>query len=296
LSTSLCLLCLGAAAPALAQEPPVGQPIDVDGDGVTDGIDVNGDGVLDAADGGPTGVPGPGAPGTAPPGSLEARVAALEEELAREREDDDDDEDWVIRLRGGYFKLDHRPERRLLPIDRDDNEGWAVGIDLLAPIWDGDDDRPATERNDDGTIVRYEDRDDDGDRDDDDLPLDAYMRLSLDYRHLGDDETTGISGGEGAANYLDILFGPMIRFPIADDDGAELVIPYVFTGLDIVIADPDSEDGSGLDLGYVLGAGLELRVHPRIGVGVEYRHTWFGVADLEDEDYSQIDGFISFYF
>lgn len=277
LSTGVIVLASVAASAARAQDPvtepePAG---DVDAD-VPGDVDVDGDGVPDAA----------------APGSLEERVAALEQEVDDLREEADRQGDWVIRLRAGYFNLDHRPEPRLFPTDRDDDEGWAVGVDLFAPLWGARENRRSDARRRD----RERDRDDrdDGDRfddDDDDVPVELYMRLSLDYRHLGNDETTGLGGREGTLNYLDVLLAPTLRFPIGD-----VVVPYVFTGLDIVIADPGSSSGSGTDLGYVAGVGIEFRVHPRIGVGTEYRHTWFGVADLEDEDYHQVDGFVSFYF
>lgn len=265
LSTGVIVLASVAASAARAQEP-VTEP-DQAGD-----VDVDGDGVPDPA----------------APGSLEERVAALEQEVDDLREEAERDGDWVIRLRAGYFNLDHRPEPRLFPTDRDDDEGWAVGVDLFAPLWGARENRRSDARRRDRERER-----DDGEPfdDDDDVPVELYMRLSLDYRHLGNDETTGLGGREGTLNYLDVLLAPTLRFPIGD-----VVVPYVFTGLDIVIADPGSSSGSGTDLGYVAGVGIEFRVHPRIGVGTEYRHTWFGVADLEDEDYHQVDGFVSFYF
>lgn len=244
-------------------------------------------------DGGAGGAPPPGggtAPGGAggegaappPPGDLEARIARLEQQA--EDDDDDDRPEWVFRVHGGYFDLEEDPDDRVVPIDDDDDEGWAVGIDVFAPMWvpEGDDD----------------DGDGDGDGD---APFGTYMRFTLDYRQLGDDESS-TGGGEGSVDYINFIVGPTLRFHLGaddddggDDDGGFGVIPYVYTGLNFMIASPPSDEVSELDLGWVIGTGVELRVTPRFGFGAEYQYTFFGVADMEDEDYHQVNVFVSFY-
>ncbi|MEZ6184396.1 MAG: hypothetical protein R3F62_05210 [Planctomycetota bacterium] len=41
---------------------------------------------------------------------------------------------------------------------------------------------------------------------------------------------------------------------------------------------------------------LSFALHEHVSLGVEYKYTWFGVADQEEEDYGQATAYLGFNF
>ena len=222
-------------------------------------------------------------PGPAPSNAeLDARLRALEADEAAARDDDDDDDDdeeWQLQLRGGWFHLEEDHDDELRKNDGHDH-GWAAGVGLDVPVWTD--------------IGR--DRDDDGDRDrdrDDDGGVDLLTHIAIEYRQIeGDDHYDSIvDGSDGEISYLNFVIAPKLRFEVT-----EVFRPYVLAGGNIQVVSPAEDEDSFLDLGFALGGGVDLRVHERMSIGLEYRYTWFGVADQEDEDYGQVTTYVGFNF
>lgn len=191
---------------------------------------------------------------------LRAELDALKKDVA---EDDEDDLlGWQLQLRGAWhtvFKNHHDNTFK-----RDDHQhGWGIGLGLMVPLW------PELG------------------------PLDLYGHLAIEYRQLAYSTvyTAPITGAKGTISYVDITAAPALRFSIND-----MLTPYAFTGFVIQVASPPDDAISYLDLGLTVGAGLDIKVHERISFGLEYKLTWFGVADQEEEDYGQATGYVGFNF
>lgn len=203
-----------------------------------------------------------------PAGGVEERLTTLErelqtvrEQLAAEKEEGDDDElGWQLQLRGLWFTLAHNHRREVFAGD-DHQHGWGLGLGLSAPVWP------------------------------DAGPIDLLAHLSIDYRQLGYSTvyTAPITGKKGTISYLNIAIAPVVRLDIHD-----VVRPFVLAGASIQVASPPTDAISYLDLGLVAGVGVDLRVHQRLSVGFEYRFTWLGTADQEDEDWGALGGYLAF--
>lgn len=202
--------------------------------------------------------------GAAVDGTLEQRVAALEAELAavreavREEDDDDDAFDLQFQLRGGWFHLAHNHRDDVFAPDTQ-QRGWMAGIGMVMPI------------------------------DRDMGPVDLFGFIHLEYRQMGtgEDFRSPATGQRGTISYINLVGGPQLAFPVS-----ETITPYVQTGVNLMTRSHPSEAFTHLDLGGVLGAGVDIAVHDHASFGLEYRYTWFGVADLEDEDYGQLAAYL----
>ena len=227
-------------------------------------IGIEGAGPGGAAGAGAPGAAGGAAGGAAVDGTLEQRVAALEAELAavreavREDEEDDDAFDLQFQLRGGWFHLAHNHHDDLFAPDTQ-QRGWMAGFGLVTPI------------------------------DRDMGPVDLFGFIHLEYRQMGtgDDFRSTATGRKGTISYINLVGGPQLAFPVN-----EMITPYLQTGLNLMIMSHPSDAFTHLDLGAVLGAGVDIAVHDHASFGLEYRYTWFGVADLEDEDYGQVAAYL----
>ena len=105
----------------------------------------------------------------------------------------------------------------------------------------------------------------------------------------------------------ELYAGARLTF-VDDDDPSQRVVPYVsgggtLIGADIQQGNLSSEDES--TAGYYLRAGLDFRVSPEFGIGLDYRHVGGTDTDLEfagigtsggDLDYDQVGLTFSFYF
>ena len=279
--------------------------------------------------------PPPPAPPGSPPtiADLEARVRALEADVAAVRSDgghhddhddwcddcDRDDDDHQLQLRAGWFNLQHNHGDEIRKNDGHQN-GWSFGAGLVLRLWDlneDDEGHPGRHHHHDAKDgfhdgsrhdgAHVDGRDDDHDGIDDDhdgevdedhvhhahqaIDLCAYM--TLEYRQIeGDGHYRSIiDGSKGTISYLNAVVAPMIRF-----EATELVRPFVMIGANMQVASPADDQDSHLDLGLLLGLGIDLRVHEHVSLGMDYRYTWFGVADQDDEDYGQLSTYIAFNF
>lgn len=279
------LLCLWAASPALAQDPPPGP--DEPPETTT-----------------PPPAPAPGTPGprpgepAGPPPSnaeLDRRLRALEQEPVVVY-DVYDDEDWQLQLRVGWFNLAHNHRDEVRKRNGHQN-GWAVGIGLDIPLLtelgrEGHDDHPFPDDHAqrDGDVDglpahhhhehRYHAWDEDRG-----FGADFLMHLSLEYRQIeGDDHYNSIvNGSEGEISYLNLVAAPKLRLEVTP-----VFRPFLLAGLNVQLVSPAEDEDSDLDLGFLTGLGFDLRLHEHLSLGIEYRYTWFGVADQEDEDYGQL--------
>lgn len=269
----------------------------------------------------PTPAPDPAPPPVPPTNAeLDARVRALEADLAAARaggvdhgdddweceECDDDDDDHQFQLRTGWFNLQHNHHDELRKNDGHQN-GWAFGAGIVLKLWDFNEDDAGHpgRHHDDRDRGISDDSDRDGFDDDHDGQVDedhqhhdhkaidlcAYM--TLEYRQIEGDGhyRSVIDGSEGTISYLNAVVAPMIRF-----EATELVRPFFMIGANMQVASPADDQDSHLDLGLLLGVGLDLRVHEHVSLGMDYRYTWFGVADQDDEDYGQLSAYIGFNF
>lgn len=209
-------------------------------------------------------------PGVAPAPSLEERMEALTREMQElrkeldelEKKKDDGLSGWQLQLRGGWFTLAHNHRDHVFSSD-DHQHGWSVGVGLVAPLWE-------------------------------DLgPVDLLGHLSIDFRQTAYSTTFSapITGEKGTQNYLNIIVAPMLRFELS-----EMIRPYVLAGLNIQVTSPPQDAITYLDLGAVVGLGVDLRVHERVSIGLDYKYTWFGVADQEEEDYGLLGAYLGFNF
>ncbi len=218
------------------------------------------------------GTPSAGEAGAAAKVSVEDQLLALSEELAAlkelmkksegPREDEADLSGWQLQLRGSWFNLAHNHRDNIFSTD-DHQNGWGLGVGLVMPLW-----------LDMG-------------------PVDLTGHLILDYRQLGSstEYTAPITATKGTASYLNIIAGPSIRFPLSD-----MIKPHVFFGLNMQVVSPPEDPISYLDLGAALGCGVDIMMHERISLGLDYRYSWFGVADQEDEDYGSASLYLGFNF
>lgn len=200
--------------------------------------------------------------------SLERRLEALTQEMRELRKELDEgkkDEElsgWQLQLRGGWFTLAHNHRDHVFSAD-DHQHGWAVGVGLVAPLWE-------------------------------DLgPIDLLGHLSIDYRQTAYSTTftAPITGAKGTMSYLNIIVAPMIRFEVND-----LIRPFVLAGLNMQVSSPPQDAITYLDLGAVLGLGVDIRLHERVSLGVDYKYSWFGVGDQEEEDYGLLGAYLGFNF
>ena len=169
---------------------------------------------------------------------------------------------WQFQLRGGWFTLAHNHRNDILSGD-DHQHGWAVGIGLAAPLW-----------TDEG-------------------PVDLLAHLSIDYRQVAYSTvyTSALTAQKGTISYLNIVACPMVRFALTD-----AIRPFVLAGLNMQVATPPTDAVTYLDLGVTVGLGLDFKVHERISVGFDYRYSWFGVGDQEDEDFGLLSAYVGFNF
>lgn len=216
--------------------------------------------------------PGDGAPLADAPAeetNLEQRVAALDAELERLKQRLDDEEDdsdlsgWQLQIRFGWVNLAHNHRNSVFKAD-DHQHGWSLGVGFQAPLWR--DLAPS---------------------------VDLYGHLAIEYRQIAYSTVARapITNASVTINYLNVTVAPTVLFRVSD-----VVRPFVFTGFNMQVASPP-EDGIGyLDLGWALGCGVDFALHEHVSLGVEYKYTWFGVADQEEEDYGQATAYLGFNF
>jgi len=203
--------------------------------------------------------------------SLEAKVNRLEREVneLKAKRDSKDDRiklsGWQLQLHGQWFTNAQDHDEGIEDIFKSDNsnDGWGIGVGLMAPLWP-------------------------------DLgPISLYGYLGIDYRQLGSspDYTAPITGQRGTVSYLNIVAAPTIQFT-----ATEMLRPFVRLGANMQVASPPTDAISYLDVGFLLGGGVDVRPHERLSLGVTYDYTWFGVADQEDEDYGVLTVYVGFNF
>jgi len=224
-----------------------------------------------AQEGAPGGPADPVAPGS--PAPIDPRIEELRREVQALRAEVDGKADkskskdkalsgWQFQLRGGWFTLAHNHRNDILSGD-DHQHGWAVGIGLAVPLW-----------TDEG-------------------PVDLLAHLSIDYRQVAYSTvyTSALTSEKGTISYLNIVACPMVRFALTD-----AIRPFVLAGLNMQVATPPTDAVTYLDLGVTVGLGLDFKVHERVSVGFDYRYSWFGVGDQEDEDFGLLSAYIGFNF
>ena len=203
--------------------------------------------------------------------SLEARLAALEAEMQAMRQELDAEEaeessltdGWQLQLRGTWFTLQHNHRQSVFAGGDDHQHGWGIGASLVMPLWT-------------------------------DLgPIDLLGDLTLSYRNVAYSTTfrAPITNSSGTISYVNVEVAPKLRFNVS-----ETIRPFVLIGFNMQVSSPPQDAITYLDLGLLLGAGLDVKVHERISVGFDYRYTFFGVADQDDEDYGGLTGYVGFNF
>jgi opacity protein-like surface antigen len=202
----------------------------------------------------------------APDQTLEERVAQLEQELDALQADDAEDElsGWQVQLRAGVFHLAHNRRSDILAGGSNSQYGWNMGVALVAPLWPGLG------------------------------PIDLAATVQIDYRQVrySPDYRSPLTGASGSISYVNVAALPTIRLPLADG----MFTPFVCLGPTMQVASPPKDGVTYLDLGFTLGAGFDLRLHPRISLGLDYKFTWFGVGDQEDEDFGLLASYLGFNF
>lgn len=169
---------------------------------------------------------------------------------------------WQFQLRGGWFTLAHNHRTDILSGD-DHQHGWSAGVGLVIPVMP-------------------------------DLgPVDLLANLAIEYRQVAYSTVyrSALTNESGTISYLNIVACPMVRFELS-----EVIRPFVLAGLNMQVATPPTDAVTYLDLGVTVGLGLDFKVHERISVGCDYRYSWFGVSDQENEDYGLLSGYIGFNF
>lgn len=208
--------------------------------------------------------------------ALEARMAALEQELALMRKKMEDEaaaaakeeksllSGWQLQLRGMWFTMAHNHRDNVFSGD-DHQHGWAAGVGFMIPLW-----------NELGGG-----------------PIDLNGHLSIDYRQLAysTEFTAPVTGVKGTASYLNVIAGPVLRLAVSDT-----IRPFVLVGANMQVCSPPQDPITYLDLGFVAGLGVDVKLHERVSVGLDYKFTWFGVADQEEEDYGMLGAYIGFNF
>lgn len=77
---------------------------------------------------------------------------------------------------------------------------------------------------------------------------------------------------------------------------SDTIRPFVLVGANMQVCSPPQDPITYLDLGFVAGLGVDVKLHERVSVGLDYKFTWFGVADQEEEDYGMLGAYIGFNF
>lgn len=196
---------------------------------------------------------------------LRREVQALRAEVEAKGEEKDKKgklTGWQFQLRGGWFNLAHNHRTDILSGD-DHQHGWSVGIGLVVPIMP-------------------------------DLgPIDLLANLAIEYRQVAYSTVyrSVLTNESGTLSYLNIVACPMVRFKLS-----ETIRPFVLAGLNMQVATPPTDAVTYLDLGVTIGLGLDFKVHERVSVGFDYRYSWFGVSDQENEDYGLLSGYVGFNF
>lgn len=208
-----------------------------------------------------------------PTETLDQKVARLEREVRDLREQRSGEGEgkskgdriqlgWQLQLHGIWSENARDHGSSIFKNDQKE-DGWGIGVGLMAPLWP-------------------------------DLgPVDLLGYLGIDYRQLGESATytAPISGRRGTVNYLDIVVAPTIRF-----DATEMFRPFARLGANIQVASPPADQISYLDVGFLLGAGIDVCVIDRVSLGLTYDYTWFGVADQEKEDFGALTLYLGFNF
>lgn len=214
---------------------------------------------------------------------VEAELAELQRQAGATQEGHDDLSGWQLQVRGEWFHQAHQHNGigvvngaavlgndAILANDAED-DGWGLGVALEMPLWDGLG------------------------------PIDLRGYLSITYRQVKNGKfrsaiaTTLVGGAvtarNGTVSYLNIIAGPQIRIPVT-----EMIRPFVFVGMNMQVISPTSDAITYLDIGATVGAGVDLRLHRRLSVGLDYRYSWFGTADQEEEDYGAMGIYLGFNF
>lgn len=130
------------------------------------------------------------------------------------------------------------------------------------------------------------------------LPAALEAGLGLPSGSLAQDSS---SKAEIGVSIFNVHIGPKLRLNFGDPEPGKMwtlkrLHPYLVAGMMFGVISPPSDDVTYIDIGALVVAGFDYVLPPLgglFGIGMDYRHHFFGGATGEDIDYGSAGVFIT---